>query len=84
MTSPQRSDHLALYGLVGVAMHLVVGVLIVASYAVLPAGWLLTLVALWLVGAGWGAIRWNKTVWIPLLASIVVSALWMTAYFMSR
>lgn len=84
MTSPRRSDHLTMYGLVGVAMYLVVGVLVAASFAVLPIGWLVVLAVLWLAGAGWGAVRWSETVWIPLLASIVVSALWMTAFFTNR
>ncbi len=84
MTSPERSDHLTMYGLVGVAMHLVVGVLVLASFAVLPVGWMVTLSALWVLGAWWGAARWSETVWIPLLASIAISALWMTAFFTSR
>ena len=79
-----RSDHLTMYGLVGVAMHLVVGILIVASYSVISSGWLITLVAIWLVTAGAGALLWKRTVWIPLLASLVLSAVWMVVFFGSR
>ncbi len=84
MTTPGRSDHLAMYGLVGVAMHLVVGVLVGASFNVIPVGWMLALVALWLAGSVFGAALWKRTVWIPLLASIFVSAIWMTIFFASR
>lgn len=84
MTSAERSNHLTMYGLVGVAMHVVVGVLIGASFSVISAGWLLTLAGLWLLTAGIGAALWSRTVWIPLLGSIVLSGLWMTVFFGSR
>lgn len=80
----ERSSHLTMYGLVGVAMHLVVGVLIVASSSVISSGWLITLLGIWLVTAGAGALMWRRTVWIPLLASIVLSAIWMFVFFGSR
>ena len=83
MTS-NRSDHLTMYGLVGVAMHLVVAILIVASYSVISSGWLITLVVVWLITAGAGLAMWKRTVWIPLLASIVLSAAWMIVFFGSR
>jgi hypothetical protein len=73
-----------MYGLVGVAMYLVVGVLVGASFSVIPVGWMLVLVALWLAGSVAGAAMWKRTVWIPLLASIFVSAIWMTIFFASR
>ncbi len=79
-----RSAHLMMYGLVGVAMHLIVGVLIVASFSVISSGWLITLVGMWLIATGLGAAMWRRTVWIPLLASIVLSALWMSVFFGSR
>jgi hypothetical protein len=73
-----------MYGLVGVVMHLVVGVLIVASWAVISSGWLITLVGIWLATAGAGVLLWRRTVWIPLLSSIVLSAVWMIVFFGSR
>lgn len=82
--TPERSNHLTMYGLVGVAMHLVVGVLVGASFSVIPVGWMLVLVALWLVGSIVGAAMWKRTVWVPLVASIFVSAIWMTTFFASR
>ena len=82
--SAERSSHLMMYGLVGVAMLLVVGVLIVASYSVISSGWLVTLIGAWLVSVGAGAVLWKRTVWIPLLASILLSAVWMTVFFGSR
>ena len=84
MTTSERSDHLTMYGLVGVAMHLVVGGLIAASFSVIPAGWLTALGGLWLAAAVLGAALWKRSVWIPLLASIVLSGLWMTVFFGSR
>ena len=84
MTTPQRSDHLAMYGMVGVAMHIVVGILIGASFAVIPAVWLAVLMAAWLGAALVGKALWRRTVWIPLLASIVLSAVWMAVFFSSR
>lgn len=84
MTAPQRSDHLAMYGMVGVAMHVVVGVLIAASFAVIPAAWLVILMAAWLGAGVAGKVLWDRTVWIPLLASIVLSALWMAVFFANR
>ncbi|MCP3995407.1 MAG: hypothetical protein GY722_10120 [bacterium] len=83
MTDP-RSAHLAMYGMVGVAIHLVVGVLIIASYSVISSGWLITLVGAWLIAAGAGAAMWKRSVWIPLLASIVLSTAWMIVFFGSR
>ena len=79
-----RSEHLTMYGLVGVAMHLVVGVLIVASMNVISSGWLVTLAGAWLLAAGAGALLWRRTVWVPLLASIVLSGVWMAVFFGSR
>ena len=79
-----RSAHLAMYGMVGVAMYLVVGVLLVASYAVISSGWLVTLVGAWLAGAGLGMVMWRRTAWVPLLASILLAAVWMTVFFGSR
>lgn len=73
-----------MYGLVGVAMHVVVGVLVVASFSVIPLGWILVLVVLWLAGSVVGAAMWKRTVWVPLLASIFVSVIWMTTFFMNR
>ncbi len=84
MTSPARSAHLLMYGMVGVAMHVVVGILVVASVAIIPAGWAVTLIGLWLAGAALGGALWKRTVWIPLLASIVVAAAWMVAVFTNR
>ncbi len=84
MTSPERSDHLTMYGIVGVAMYAVVGVLIGASFSVIPAGWLITLAGSWVAAAGLGAALWKRTVWIPLLASIVLSGVWMAVFFGSR
>lgn len=80
----ERSEHLTMYGLVGVAMHAVVGVLIVASYSVISSGWLITLAGIWLIAAGAGAALWRRTVWIPLLASMVLSGVWMLVFFGSR
>ena len=79
-----RSDHLTMYGLVGVAMHIIVGVLIVASVSVISSWWLVTLMGAWLLAAGAGAVLWRRTVWIPLLASIVMSGVWMAVFFGSR
>lgn len=80
----ERSEHLTMYGLVGVAMYLVVGVLIVASSAVVPSGWVITLTLVWMVTAGIAALLWRRTVWVPLLASIVLSGVWMVVFFGSR
>jgi hypothetical protein len=84
MTTPSRSDHLTMYGMVGVAMHLIVGILVVASFAVIPAGWQVALTLAWVASAIAGKALWGRTVWIPLLASIVLSAVWMTVFFTSR
>ena len=84
MTSPERSAHLLMYGMVGVAMHVVVGILVVASIAIVPAWWAVTLIGSWLAGAALGGALWKRTVWIPLLASIVVAAAWMVAVFTNR
>ena len=82
--SDGRSAHLEMYGLVGVAMLLVVGVLIVASFNVISSYWLVTLVGAWLLSAGAGAVLWRRTVWIPLLASLVLVSVWMAVFFGSR
>ncbi len=84
MTSPERSAHLTMYGLVGVAIHVVVGILVFASAAIVPAGWTAILVGLWLAGAALGGALWRRTVWIPLLASLVVAAAWMVAFSTNR
>lgn len=78
------SDHLTIYGLVGAAMHLVVGVMIVASRSVISSGWLITLTGVWLGTAGLGAVMWRRTVWVPLVSSIVLSGVWMVVFFGSR
>lgn len=84
MMKPDRSDHLTVYGLAGVAMHLVIGVLVVASTAVLPAGWLAFAAVLWLIGAVAGIVLWRRTVWIPLLTSLLVATVWMVGFLTSR
>ena len=84
MTSSERSAHLMMYGVVGVAMHAVVGVLVVASMSVVPMAWSVALIVLWLAGAVLGGALWSRTVWIPLLASTVVAAAWMVAFFANR
>ena len=84
MTTPERSDHLTMYGLVGVAMHAVVGVLIAASFPVISGGWMLVLGGLWVAAAVVGGALWKRTVWIPLLASVLLSGLWMAVFFGSR
>jgi hypothetical protein len=73
-----------MYGLVGVALHVVVGILVIASVAVIPALWATALILLWLAGAVLGGALWKRTVWIPLLASILVAATWMIVFFSSR
>jgi hypothetical protein len=73
-----------MYGLVGVAMHLVVGVLIVASAPVISSGWLITLLGVWAITAVVAALLWRRTVWVALLASLVLSAVWMMVFFGSR
>lgn len=65
-------------------MYLVVVVMIAGSYAVISSGWLVTLVGGWLIGAGLGMVLWRRTVWVPLLASILLAAVWMTVFFGSR
>ncbi len=79
-----RSEHLTVYGLVGVALFLFVGVLIVASGGVIASGWLITLSMAWLVTGGIGAAMWRRTVWVPLLAAIALAAVWMIVFFGSR
>jgi hypothetical protein len=79
-----RSEHLTVYGLVGVAMFVVVGVLIVASNAVISSAWLATLVVAWAAAAVVAAVMWRRTVWIPLLASLGLSTVWMVVFFGSR
>jgi len=80
----ERSDHLTMYGLVGVAMHLVVGVMIGASFTVISGAWWLILGGLWVATAAAGAALWKRTVWVPLLASIVLAGVWMVVFFGSR
>ncbi len=80
----ERSEHLTMYGLVGVAMYMVVGVLIAASSSVVASGWVITLIAVWLATAVIGALLWRRTVWVPLVASIVLSGVWMVVFFGSR
>ena len=84
MTSPERSDHLTMYGFVGVALHAVIGVLVAASYPVVPASAFLVLTALWMAGAITGALLWKRTVWIPLLSSLVIATAWMGIFFANR
>jgi hypothetical protein len=79
-----RSEHLMVYGLVGVALYATVGLLIVASKSVISSGWLITLSTMWLATAGLAAATWRRTVWVPLLASIVLSTVWMIVFFGSR
>ena len=79
-----RSGHLVVYGAVGVALFLFVGVLIVASGGVIASGWLITLIGMWLMAGGLAAAMWRRTVWIPLLALIGLSAVWMIVFFGSR
>jgi hypothetical protein len=73
-----------MYGLVGVAMYSVVGLLIVASASVISSGWLITLMVVWLIAAIGAAVLWRRTVWVALLASLVVSTFWMIVFFGSR
>jgi len=84
VTGPDRSDHVTVYGLAGAAMHLVIGVLVVASSAVLPAGWLALAAVLWLAGTVAGIALWRRTVWIPLLASLLVATVWTIGFLTSR
>ena len=84
MTSSERSAHLTMYGLVGVALYVVVGILVVASTAIVPTVWALLLVLLWLAGAVLGGALWKRNVWIPLLASTLVATVWMIVFFSSR
>ena len=83
MTEP-RSVHLEMYGFVGVAMLVVVGVLIVASASVISSGWLVTLIGVWLLVAGVSAVQWKRTVWVALVSSIGLAAVWMVVFFGSR
>lgn len=73
-----------MYGLVGVAMLAVVGILIGASFSVISGGWMLVLGILWVAAAAAGGALWERTVWIPLLASLALSGLWMVVFFGSR
>jgi hypothetical protein len=73
-----------MYGMVGVAMHIVVGILVFASVAIVPGGWAVALIGLWLAGAVLGGALWKRTIWVPLVASIVLAATWMVAVFTNR
>ena len=84
MTTPERSSHLTMYGMVGIAMHAVIGILIAASYPVVPVSGFLILLALWSAGAIAGTLLWKRTVWIPLLSSLVVATAWMGIFFANR
>ena len=84
MTEAGRSEHLTMYGLSGVALLLVIGVLVIASVSVLPVGWMVVLIGLWLGAAVAGAAWWSKTVWVPMLAALAIFALWMFAVFTNR
>jgi len=84
VTTQGRSEHLMMYGMVGVAMHIVIGVLVAASYAVVPPAGMVALVLLWVAGAALGAAMWKRTVWIPLLSSLIVAVVWMTLFFSNR
>ena len=84
MTTQGRSEHLTMYGMVGVAMHIVIGVLVAASSAVVPTAGMVALVLLWVAGAALGAAMWKRTVWIPLLSSLIVAVVWMTLFFSNR
>lgn len=84
MTVPGRSEHLTMYGMVGVAMLIVIGVLVAASVHVVPASGMVVLGILWTAGAIAGAVWWKRTVWIPLLSSLVVAGAWMAVLFSNR
>ena len=84
MTVPGRSEHLTMYGMVGVAMHIVIGVLVAASVQVVPASGMVVLGILWTAGAIAGAASWKRTVWIPLLSSLLVAAAWMAVVVANR
>ncbi|MCP4965904.1 MAG: hypothetical protein GY926_11765 [bacterium] len=73
-----------MYGLVGVAVLAVVGILIAASFSVISGGWMLVLGLFWVAAAAAGGALWKRTVWIPLLASIMLSGLRMVVFFGSR
>lgn len=66
-----------LFGIVGAALLVVVGVFIVASALVAPAWVVAVLGVLWIVGAWVSLVTWKQRIWVPVVAGTVLALLWI-------
>ena len=68
-----------LFGVVGAGLLVLVLVFILASALVVPAGLVLALVAMWLLGSGVAFLTWRTTAWAPLAAGTALAVIWIAA-----
>lgn len=66
-----------LFGIVGAALLVVVGVFIVASALVAPVWVVVVLGVLWIAGAALSVIAWKQRMWVPVLVGTVLALLWI-------
>jgi hypothetical protein len=77
MTDPELTPTHLLFALIGLALHLVMGVFVVASGLVAPPWGVAVLVAVWLAAAAWAGIRWRRSMFAPLTAAVGTAAFWI-------
>jgi hypothetical protein len=66
-----------LFTLIGVASHLVVGVLVAASGLVAPFWGVMVLMVVWLAAAVVTVMKWRERMFIPLLMAIGTAVFWI-------
>lgn len=76
-SSVELTPRHALYALVGAALLLVMGVLVIASGLVAPPWAVGVLVALWLVGLVDSLRRWRTGMYVPLLWGVGIGLAWV-------
>jgi len=66
-----------LFGIVGAALLVVVGVFIGASALVAPAWVVVVLGVLWIIGVAASIVTWKTRMWVPVLVGTVLALLWI-------
>jgi uncharacterized membrane protein HdeD (DUF308 family) len=66
-----------LFVLIGAGLMVVVGLFVFASVLIAPL-WAVTLMgAVWLAAGVWALRRWRRSMFSPLLASLIVGLVWI-------
>lgn len=77
--APELTDRHVLYALVGAALLVVMGILVLSSGLIAPPWAVVLLGIFWLAAVAASVLGWRQKMFLPLMWGVVVGVVWVVA-----